>query len=105
MSVAELGRHAKVASAQLGVASTALKNAALLAAADLLGQRREEILAANASDVVAAEAGGMESGPLDRLRLTDARIAGMADGLRARRRAWPIPSARCSTGGSAPTAS
>src|SRR5204863_3347441 len=30
-----------------------------------------------------AEASGMEAGPLDRLRLTDARIAGMADGLRA----------------------
>ena len=33
-------------------------------------------------DLEAAEAGGMEPGPLDRLRLTDARLAGMADGLR-----------------------
>jgi glutamate-5-semialdehyde dehydrogenase len=45
-------------------------------------QRSDEILAANAADLEAAEAGGMEPGPLDRLRLTDARIAGMADGLR-----------------------
>ncbi len=82
MSVAELGQRAKAASAQLGVASTARKNAALLAAADLLMQRSDEILAANAADLVAAEADGMEPGPLDRLRLTDARIAGMADGLR-----------------------
>src|SRR5581483_960715 len=36
----------------------------------------------NAADVEAAAAGGMEPGPLDRLRLTDARLAGMAAGLR-----------------------
>ncbi|MET0420410.1 MAG: glutamate-5-semialdehyde dehydrogenase [Acidimicrobiia bacterium] len=81
MSVEELGQRAKAASAQLGVASTARKNAALLAAADLLAQRADEILVANAADVVAAEADGMEPGPLDRLRLTEARISGMADGL------------------------
>jgi glutamate-5-semialdehyde dehydrogenase len=82
MSVAELGQRAKAAAAPLAVASTAAKNAALLAAADLLGHRGDEILTANAADLVAAEAGGMEPGPLDRLRLTDARLAGMADGLR-----------------------
>ncbi len=63
-------------------ASTADKNAALLAAADLLLDRAAEILAANAADVADAEAAGMDAGPLDRLRLTDARLEGMADGLR-----------------------
>ena len=80
--VAELGRRAKAASAPLALASTAVKNAALVAAADLLRQRSGEILEANAADVDAARAQGMETGPLDRLRLTDERIAGMAQGLR-----------------------
>src|SRR5215213_4262040 len=81
--VAELGRRAKAASAALASASTADKDAALLAAADLLEERAGDVLAANQRDVEAAEAAGLEAGPLDRLRLTDARIAGMADGLRA----------------------
>jgi gamma-glutamyl phosphate reductase len=82
MSVADLGRRAKAASRLLATASTAAKDAALHQAADLLTQRAGEILAANAADLEAAAAGGMEPGPLDRLRLTEARIAGMASGLR-----------------------
>ena len=81
--VAELGRRAKAASGALASASTADKDAALFAAADLLEERAGDLLAANQRDVEAAEAAGLEAGPLDRLRLTDARIAGMADGLRA----------------------
>ena len=81
--VPELGRRAQAASRVLASASTADKNAALLAAAELLLQRAADLLAANRADVEAAEAGGMDPGPLDRLRLTDARITDMADGLRA----------------------
>jgi glutamate-5-semialdehyde dehydrogenase len=81
--IAELGRRAKAARSALASASTADKDAALLAAADLLEHRAADLLAANALDVEAAEAAGLEPGPLDRLRLTEARIAGMADGLRA----------------------
>ncbi len=81
--VGELGRRAKAATAGLTSASTADKDAALLAAADLLEERAADLLAANRLDVEAAEAAGLEPGPLDRLRLTDARIAGMAHGLRA----------------------
>jgi glutamate-5-semialdehyde dehydrogenase len=81
--VAALGRRAKAASAALGGASTAEKNAALLAGADLLVDRAAEVLEANRLDVEAATAGGMEPGPLDRLRLDEARIVAMADGLRA----------------------
>jgi glutamate-5-semialdehyde dehydrogenase len=80
--VRELGRRARVASRRLAAASTAEKDAALLTAADLLGERAPEILAANTADTDRAAADGMEAGPLDRLRLTDARIGGMADGLR-----------------------
>jgi len=80
--VSALGRRARLASRRLASASAAEKDAAMLTAADLLLERTPEILAANAADIERAAAGGMEPGPLDRLRLTDDRIAGMADGLR-----------------------
>jgi len=82
MSVAELGTRAKAASAPLALASTAAKNAALHAAAELLVQRAADVLAANEADLEAARTAGMDDAPLDRLRLTDARLAAMADGLR-----------------------
>jgi glutamate-5-semialdehyde dehydrogenase len=81
-AVEELARRSKVASRRLTTASTDEKDAALLAAADLLLERSTEVLGANAEDLRAAEAEGMEAGPLDRLTLTEARLLGMADGLR-----------------------
>ena len=80
--VAELGARAKIASRLLATASTDTKDAALLAAAELLEQRSDEILAANAVDVEREEAGGMASGLVDRLRLSEDRIGAMAGGLR-----------------------
>ena len=80
--VLELGRRARLASRRLATASTGEKNEALLTAADLLVERAPEVLAANRADLDAAEQGGMEPGPLDRLRLTEARLEGMAAGLR-----------------------
>src|SRR5438067_12210532 len=80
--VTDLGRRAKAASRVLATASTAAKDEALLAAADLLEQRSGDVLKANAADLEAAAAGDMEAGPLDRLRLSEARLAGMAAGLR-----------------------
>src|SRR5262245_536301 len=80
--VVALGRRARDASRELAAASTAEKDLALLTAADLLGERTPEILHANAADLERAEASGMPAGPLDRLRLTEARVATMADGLR-----------------------
>ena len=80
--VTELGRRSRLASRRLASASTAEKDAALLTAADLLVERTPEILAANAADTEHAADGGMEPGPLDRLRLTERRVADMADGLR-----------------------
>src|SRR5919202_2794246 len=82
MAMIDLGRRAKAASRLLATASTAAKDAALLAAADLLEQRAAEVLAANAVDLATAAAEGMAPGPLDRLHLTEARLAGMAGGLR-----------------------
>jgi glutamate-5-semialdehyde dehydrogenase len=80
--VEELGRRAKIASRRLATASTDEKDAALLAAAELLLERAPDITAANTADLEAAAAAGMDEGPLDRLRLTDARLDGMAAGLR-----------------------
>lgn len=73
---------AKKAAAKLAVTETAVKNKALLAMAAALENGCAEILAANARDMEAARAKGMRSSMLDRLQLTEARIAGMADGLR-----------------------
>ena len=81
--IAELGSRAKAASRVLATASTAVKDAALLAAADLLLDRHAEILGANADDVVAAEAARRPAPVVDRLRLTDARLQAMANGLRS----------------------
>ena len=81
-AVLELGRRARAASRALAKAGTEAKDAALLAAADLLLEHSTEILAANAGDLEAAAADGMEPGPLDRLRLDASRIEAMAEGLR-----------------------
>jgi glutamate-5-semialdehyde dehydrogenase len=81
-SLAELGRRAKAASRILATTSTAAKDAALLAAADLLVDRTDEVLAANARDVSRAEEGGVVATVIDRLRLTPGRIEAMAGGLR-----------------------
>jgi glutamate-5-semialdehyde dehydrogenase len=81
-SLSELGQRAKAASLALALASTATKDAALGAAADLLLQRSEDVLTANAADVERARADGAPATIIDRLRLSDARIASMAGGLR-----------------------
>jgi glutamate-5-semialdehyde dehydrogenase len=81
-AMAELGRRAKVASRTLATASTGPKDAALHAAADLLVDRAPEILDANAEDVERAQSDGVTSTVVDRLRLSDGRIEGMAAGLR-----------------------
>ncbi len=81
-SVSELGRRAKEAGRVLATASGAVKDTTLRLAADLLEQHGADILAANDGDVEAATADGATPTELDRLRLTDARIAAMAEGLR-----------------------
>lgn len=72
---------AKKAAAELAVTSTAVKNSALLAMAQALRDRQEDILQANAEDMRQAAAKGMKASMLDRLKLTEQRIAGMAEGL------------------------
>ena len=81
-TIAELGLRAKAASRVLATTSTEAKDAALLLAADLLVERADELLAANAEDVERAEAAGVTATVVDRLRLSVERVAGMASGLR-----------------------
>ncbi len=81
-SVAVLGRRAKSASYALSQASTDQKNSALLAAADLLGVHASSIFDANSADIERAASSGVAEAVIDRLRLSDGRIAAMANGLR-----------------------
>ena len=78
----ELGRRAKAASRVVAGASSAAKDAALEAGADLLVQRAGEVLAANAEDVARAVAAGTSATVIDRLRLDHSRVEAMAAGLR-----------------------
>ena len=80
--IPELARRAKAASRRLATASTAVKDEALLTAADLLEARSADVLAANSLDVAGAEGAGIPAGLVDRLRLTEDRVAAMASGLR-----------------------
>jgi glutamate-5-semialdehyde dehydrogenase len=81
-SMAELGRRAKAASRTLATGSTAAKDAALNASADLLVDRAPGLLDANAQDVERAQQDGITSTIVDRLRLTESRVEAMAGGLR-----------------------
>ncbi len=81
-AIADLGVRAKAASRVLATVSTEAKDAALLAGADLLVERTDDLLAANAADVERELAAGASPTVVDRLRLSAARVEGMAGGLR-----------------------
>ncbi|WP_278262878.1 glutamate-5-semialdehyde dehydrogenase [Nocardia sp. AG03] len=81
-AVHDAARRARVASRVLAQLTTAQKNDALHAAADALLAAADRVLAANAQDIATAQAAGTEENLLDRLRLTEARIDGIASGLR-----------------------
>jgi glutamate-5-semialdehyde dehydrogenase len=78
----QLARQAKAASRELARLTTPEKNACLLAMADALEQNADDIRKANARDMENAVPLGLSSAMLDRLKLDDARIAAMAQGLR-----------------------
>jgi len=82
-TVAEICESAKRASRELAVTSTEAKNAALVRLAELLGARTGEILEANADDLADERAAGLTPALRDRLTLDEARIAAMAEGVRA----------------------
>ena len=84
MTALELqGAAAREASRVLATAGTDLKNRALEAIARTLTEGKERWLEANREDVRLAEAAGMSRAMLDRLTLTEARIDGIAEGIRS----------------------
>jgi glutamate-5-semialdehyde dehydrogenase len=80
--MAAIGRRARAAANLLAFAAPEKKNSALLAAAEALWDDRANILSANAADMTAARERGLSLAFLDRLELTEKRIAAMATGLR-----------------------
>ena len=80
--VARLGAQARTAARTLAGTAPARIDAALEAMAKELLAAQSEILAANAADVAAAQAGGQTAALIDRLTLTPERLAKCAEGLR-----------------------
>ena len=78
----QLAKQAKTASRALAKLAAAEKNACLLAMATALEQHAEPIRQANALDLEFGAAHGLSAAMLDRLKLDEKRIAGMARGLR-----------------------
>ena len=78
----QLAKQAKAASRELSRLATGDKNACLLAMADALEQDAAAIKEANARDMEVGANMGLSAAMLDRLRLDDKRITGMAKGLR-----------------------
>lgn len=97
----QLGRRAKQAEQFLRTASTASKDHGLTQIADALLEHTAAILEANAKDIANGEQAGMSPALLDRLRLNEARIAGMAQGMREIV-ALPDPVGRVLSGGNRP---
>ncbi|MCD7730106.1 MAG: glutamate-5-semialdehyde dehydrogenase [Oscillospiraceae bacterium] len=82
MNYAEtLGSRAKACEKAAAVASTMVKNNALAEIEAALRANVSEILEANEKDLAAAKENGMSEAMQDRLRLTEARVEGIADGV------------------------
>ena len=81
-TVLELAQAAKAAALPMGLMSTQRKNQILLAIADALEENAQAILRENEKDLANAEKNGVRKAMIDRLSLTEARIAAMAEGAR-----------------------
>jgi glutamate-5-semialdehyde dehydrogenase len=79
-TIAHMGAAARAASTKMAAASSAAKNAALLALARLLRSEAASLAPANARDVQAAQAAGLAAPMVDRLRLTSKIIDTVAQG-------------------------
>jgi glutamate-5-semialdehyde dehydrogenase len=81
-TIIEMARAARKAAVNLARRSTGDKNAVLLNIADRLEAEAPKIQAENAKDLKYGEEKGLSAAMIDRLRISDATIAGMARGLR-----------------------
>lgn len=79
--VTDIARRARAASLVLATAPTAQKDAALRALARLLPAAEKELLAANARDLSAAEANGLARHQIERLSLSPAKLALLAESV------------------------
>jgi glutamate-5-semialdehyde dehydrogenase len=77
----DIGRQARAAAHELGLAATEKKNSALRAAAGALRKESSAIIAANAKDIAAAREAGRPAAFIDRLLLNEGRIEAVAKGL------------------------
>ena len=77
----KVGINARAASGVMAQADTATKNRALAEIAAALQSQSAQLLAANAKDVAAARANGLDDASVDRLTLTDKTVQSMAEGL------------------------
>lgn len=82
MELLDICKQAKKIAPKIGILDTNTKNQALLAVADFLVKEQNFILDANKIDIENGKKNHMPEGMLDRLLLTEARIAQMAEGLR-----------------------
>lgn len=80
-SLTQLGINAKTAARSLGLASSPLKNDALLAVAKALRLSSDEIINENQKDLNEARKNGTSSAMLDRLMLDEKRISAMSEGI------------------------
>ncbi|MCY3564890.1 MAG: glutamate-5-semialdehyde dehydrogenase [Gammaproteobacteria bacterium] len=78
----DVGQRARSAGAAIARAGTAEKNRALLATAEAIDARRDELMRANAGDLQRGGEKGLAAPLMDRLELTPKRIDGMIEGLR-----------------------
>ncbi len=81
-TVTDACESAKRSARALATASTATKNRALERLAQLLGERTDEILSANALDLADERAAGLSDALRDRLSLSHERVEAMAEGVR-----------------------
>jgi len=80
--VTSIAQRARAASLVLATTPTAAKNAALLRLAELLPAASADLIAANAKDLAAAEANGLAKHEIERLTLTPAKLAHLAESVR-----------------------
>jgi glutamate-5-semialdehyde dehydrogenase len=80
--VTHIAQRARAASLLLATATTAQKNTALRRLAELLGEKSADLLAANQKDLSSPQASGLSPSEIDRLTLTDKRLAQLAESVR-----------------------
>lgn len=77
--IEELGRKAVAAKSRIAAAPAGEKNKILEKIAEILRENKEAILSENEKDIAKAKENGITEVMVDRLRLTDSRIDGIAD--------------------------